>query len=112
MVEDAVEAPVENVVEDAVEDAAVEKPIEDEVANAVEDPGYGKRAIELNYTCANPEMVRGDTEDVTLAIFRDNLFSLSFYVPGQCSVRLLQNKKLQSRDGYSDGARSTQPFGF
>ena len=43
-----------------MEDAAVEKRIEDEVANAVEDPGYGKRTIELNYTCGNPEMVRGD----------------------------------------------------
>ena len=61
-----------------MEDAAVEKPIEDEVANAVEDPGYGKGAIELNYTCGNPEMVRGDTEDVTLAMLGDNLFSLSF----------------------------------
>ena len=50
---------MEDTVEDAVE-APVEKLIEDEVVNAVEDPGYGKRAIELNSTCGNPEMVRAD----------------------------------------------------
>ena len=39
---------------------AVETPMEDEVANDMEDPGYGKRAMELNSTCGNPEMVRAD----------------------------------------------------
>ena len=101
---------MEDAVEDAVE-APVEKLIEDEVVNAVEDPGYGKRAIELNSTCGNPEMVRADMMSRLQCLW--TTYPRSHF---KCLVSPLyesyKTKKLQSRDGYSDGARSTQPFGF
>ena len=58
---------------------AVETPMEDEVVNAVEDPGYGKRAMELNSIFYLWKPRDGASRyDVTLAMFVDNLSSLSF----------------------------------